>query len=177
MKRFLVCLVGVSLLLLVMNVGGNAQPILAGGVIGNGGLMISNSGNQLIGTLGQSLIGHCACPSHTNSLGFWYARSGLVTGVIRQQPEYVPTEFRLEQNYPNPFNPTTGIRVQLSGDREMRLVVYDLLGREVAVLANGRYVAGVHTFTFDGTNLASGPYMYRLTAGAFSAIRKMLLVR
>ncbi|HTY01982.1 MAG TPA: T9SS type A sorting domain-containing protein [Bacteroidota bacterium] len=88
-----------------------------------------------------------------------------------------PQGFCLEQNYPNPFNPKTGIRVQGSGNRDMRLVVYDLLGREVAVLANGKYPAGEHTFTFDGTNLASGVYMYRLTAGAFSAVRRMLLVR
>ncbi len=88
-----------------------------------------------------------------------------------------PNEFRLEQNWPNPFNPNTGIRVQLSGDREMRLVVYDLLGREVAVLANGRYVAGVHTFTFDGSNLASGVYICHLTAGNFNAVRKMVLAK
>ncbi len=89
----------------------------------------------------------------------------------------VPPLFTLEQNYPNPFNPTTGIRVQLSGDREMRLVVYDLLGREVAVLANGRYVAGEHTFTFDGSNVSSGVYFYRLTAGDYTAVRKMILTK
>ncbi len=85
--------------------------------------------------------------------------------------------YSLGQNYPNPFNPTTGIRVQLSGDREIRLVVYDLLGREVAVLANGRYVAGEHTFRFDGSNVSSGVYFYRLTAGGYTAVRKMALIR
>ncbi len=85
--------------------------------------------------------------------------------------------FQLEQNFPNPFNPTTGIRVQFSGDREIRLIVYDLLGREVAVLANDRYPAGKYTFTFDGTKLASGVYFYRLTSGSVTLTRSMVLVR
>jgi beta-galactosidase len=89
----------------------------------------------------------------------------------------IPLTFMLEQNYPNPFNPRTVISGQWTTDSRVRLAVYDLLGREVAVLANGRYPAGKHTFTFDGTNLASGVYFYRLTAGANSAARKMLLVR
>ncbi|HTY35533.1 MAG TPA: T9SS type A sorting domain-containing protein, partial [Bacteroidota bacterium] len=88
-----------------------------------------------------------------------------------------PAEFRLDQNYPNPFNPKTVISGQWTADSWVRLVVYDLLGREVAVLANGRYPAGNYTFTFDGTNLASGVYLCRLTAGAHSAVKKMLLLR
>ncbi len=103
-------------------------------------------------------------------------RPGIATGV-GEGMRSGGGHFELGENYPNPFNPKTGIRVQGSGDRDMRLVVYDLLGREVAVLANGRYPAGEYTFTFDGTNLASGIYVYRLTVGAFSAVRKMLLVR
>ncbi len=100
-----------------------------------------------------------------------------VDGLTGVAAAAVPFETALFQNYPNPFNPTTGIRIQVSGDRDIRLVVYDLLGKEVAVLANGRYPAGEHTFTLDGTNLASGIYLYRLTAGTFTAVRKMLLVR
>ncbi len=89
----------------------------------------------------------------------------------------LPERTSLEQNYPNPFNPQTVIRGQWTVDSRVRLVVYDLLGREVAVLANGRYPAGRYSFTLDGANLASGVYFYRLTAGTFSAARKMLLVR
>ncbi|MGA9119312.1 MAG: T9SS type A sorting domain-containing protein, partial [Bacteroidota bacterium] len=88
-----------------------------------------------------------------------------------------PTPFRLKQNYPNPFNPTTVIRGEWTENSEVRLVVYDVLGREVAVLANGRYPAGAHSFAFDGTNLASGVYFYRLTAGGHSAVRRMVLLR
>ncbi len=96
---------------------------------------------------------------------------------VDSPPSATSVAFALEQNFPNPFNPTTGIRVQLSGDREIRLIVYDILGREVAVLADGRYVAGVHTFTFDGSNLPSGVYFCRLTSGKDTAVRTMVLVR
>jgi len=89
----------------------------------------------------------------------------------------LPGDFRLEQNYPNPFNPTTGIRCQVSEVSWVRLVVYDLLGREVAILADGRYPAGKYTFRFDGSRFASGMYIYRLTAGPHSAARTMTLLK
>jgi hypothetical protein len=83
----------------------------------------------------------------------------------------------LEPNYPNPFNPSTVITAQWPAESDVRLVVYDLLGTEVALLADGRYPAGVHEFRFDGTGLASGVYLYRLEAGSFVQTRRMLLVR
>jgi hypothetical protein len=86
-----------------------------------------------------------------------------------------PQRFTLWQNYPNPFNPRTVIRGQWSVASDVRLVVYDLLGRQVAVLANGRYPAGTYSFTFDATNLASGVYFYRLTAGRYVATKAMVL--
>jgi cyclomaltodextrinase len=93
-----------------------------------------------------------------------------------------PTHFALEQNYPNPFNPSTDIRysVPASGDRaagEVRLAIYDLLGREVRVLVNARQSAGTYTVSFDAAGLASGVYLYRLSAGSFAQTRKMVLVR
>ncbi len=88
-----------------------------------------------------------------------------------------PKEFALLQNYPNPFNPSTAISYQLSAVSLVRLKVYDILGREVATLVNGRESAGMHTLRFDGSGLASGVYFYRLTAGGMSQTRKMLLVR
>jgi photosystem II stability/assembly factor-like uncharacterized protein len=88
-----------------------------------------------------------------------------------------PTGFSLEPNYPDPFNATTVIRGQWRGEKDVRLVVYDLLGREVAVLANGRYPAGSYAFPFDGTNLASGVYFYRLTAGSHQLVRSMVLLK
>ena len=89
----------------------------------------------------------------------------------------VPTGFVLYQNYPNPFNPKTVVSGQWSVPSVVRIVVYDILGREVAVLADGRYPAGKHTFSFDGTHFSSGVYFYRLTAGNFWATKAMILLK
>ena len=87
----------------------------------------------------------------------------------------VPKSFAVSQNYPNPFNPTTMISGQWPVTSVVRLSVYDVLGREVAVLANGQYPAGTYTFTFDARGLSSGVYFYRLTAGTYTATKAMLL--
>jgi hypothetical protein len=88
-----------------------------------------------------------------------------------------PAAFRLEQNYPNPFNPTTVIRGHWPAAGDVRIVVYDVLGREVAVLADGWYPAGTYSFTFYARGLSSGIYYCRLTAGAQTAVRAMCLVK
>jgi photosystem II stability/assembly factor-like uncharacterized protein len=88
-----------------------------------------------------------------------------------------PPRWTLERNYPNPFNAMTVIRGQWTEDSRVRLAVYDVLGREVAVLADGRYPAGKYLFTFDGRNLASGVYFYRLTAGSRELVRSMVLLK
>ncbi len=88
-----------------------------------------------------------------------------------------PNGVTLYQNFPNPFNPKTVISGQWSVTSVVRLAVYDILGKEVALLADGRYPAGRFSFTFDGRNLASGVYFYRLTAGSFTATRAMVMVR
>jgi hypothetical protein len=88
-----------------------------------------------------------------------------------------PFVYALEQNYPNPFNPSTRIRYQLPGASDVTLVVFDMLGRQVAALVDSRQEAGVHEVTFDGSNLASGAYFYRLQAGTFVQMKKLLLLR
>ena len=93
-----------------------------------------------------------------------------------ETPE-TPKPFGLCQNYPNPFNPTTIISYQLAADNYVTLKVYDVLGREVATLVNENQNAGTHQVTFDATNLPSGIYFCRITAGAFTLGRKMILMR
>jgi len=85
--------------------------------------------------------------------------------------------YHLEANYPNPFNPSTTIIARWPVESEVSLVVYDLLGNEVARLAEGRFPAGRYEFRFDGNALASGLYLYRLMAGSYMETRRMLLVR
>jgi hypothetical protein len=89
----------------------------------------------------------------------------------------LPTEYTLEQNYPNPFNPTTSIHYQLAANSFVNLAVYDVSGRLVADLVEGMREAGVHEVTFDASHLASGIYFYRIEAGDFSAVRKMVLMK
>jgi hypothetical protein len=112
---------------------------------------------------------------------------GFVTGVS-DDAGTVTAEFKLSQNFPNPFNPTTTIRYTIAGaagnalpgqagGTEVSLRVYDLLGREVAVLADGVQQPGEYSVRFEGRHLPSGVYYYRLTAGGFGETRRMLLVR
>jgi hypothetical protein len=89
----------------------------------------------------------------------------------------IPVRFALEQNFPNPFNPTTVVSYQLPAVSDVRLVVYDLLGREVAVLVNEKKAPGTYEVRFDAAGLASGTYIYRLEAGSSVQARKMVLVK
>ena len=112
-----------------------------------------------------------------------YDEDSLVSGreafsrvyVIRF--EDIPRDFALHQNYPNPFNPSTVIRFDLPRDVEVRLCVYDVLGRLVGVLVDGRVRAGRHSVEFRGDGLSSGVYFYRLEAGDFVSVKKMVLVK
>jgi len=85
--------------------------------------------------------------------------------------------FALAQNFPNPFNPSTVIGFNLQSSDVTRLTVYDMLGREVAVLVNGSMPAGAHSVTFDASGLSSGTYIYRLEAGGQVLTRRMTLVK
>lgn len=89
----------------------------------------------------------------------------------------LPNRYFLSQNYPNPFNPTTVINFQLPENSRVSLRVFDMLGREVAMLVNGQVEAGYHSVNFDAGNLASGVYIYRLEAGNQIMTRKMTLIK
>jgi len=88
-----------------------------------------------------------------------------------------PAQLRLAQNYPNPFNPTTVVSYQLPEAGIVKLVVVDMLGREVSVLVNERRETGVHDVRFDALGLSSGVYYYRLQAGDLVATKRMVLVK
>jgi hypothetical protein len=89
----------------------------------------------------------------------------------------VPAQFSLSQNYPNPFNPNTTIKFELPTSSHVSLTVYDILGREASVLVNEKREAGAYEVKFDGSNLASGVYFYRIQAGSFVQTKRLLLLR
>jgi len=101
--------------------------------------------------------------------------SSLVTAVT--EPAAAPATFSLQQNYPNPFNPSTTIPYALAQPQHVKLAVYDSQGRQVRVLVNARQDAGVYQVSFEGRNLASGAYYYRLQTEAFVDEKRMLFVK
>ena len=88
-----------------------------------------------------------------------------------------PMKYELSQNYPNPFNPVTTIQFSIPEAGEVKLVVYNLLGEQVAELINENKEAGVHTINFNAAELNSGLYIYKLTAGNFSDVKKLMVVK
>lgn len=88
-----------------------------------------------------------------------------------------PNQIELADNYPNPFNPSTQIDFSLPQTSDVQLTVYDMLGRRVATLVDGKQRAGQHSVTFDASNLSSGVYIYQLKTDGFSKSKKMLLVK
>ncbi len=102
--------------------------------------------------------------------------------VAGAKGEDLPRTFALEQNYPNPFNPTTSIAYEVSVPGRVTVAVYDVLGRRVRTLAQGPHEAGTYRVTWDGRDasgapVASGVYLYRMTAGAFVQTRAMMLLK
>lgn len=89
----------------------------------------------------------------------------------------LPSEFKLYPNFPNPFNPSTTLQFDLSKAGEVKLTVYDVLGKEVATLVEGRMSAGVHSVEFDGEKFTSGVYFARLSVGGLAMTRKMVLLK
>lgn len=88
-----------------------------------------------------------------------------------------PFVFALFQNHPNPFNPATNIVFELAEPRLTTIKIYDILGQDVATLLNEQRPAGRYSVLFDASSLASGVYIYRLTAGSFVSTRKLMLMK
>jgi hypothetical protein len=124
---------------------------------------------------------------------FWRVRSQGSGGVSAYSPashftigsllsvRYIsgelPDHFSLSQNYPNPFNPSTTVAFEVPTAQHVRLSIYDVLGREVTTLVNNQLPRGVYSVVWNGAGLQSGMYVYRLTAGSFSAAKAMLLTK
>jgi len=96
---------------------------------------------------------------------------------LSQVSTEIPERFSLSQNYPNPFNPVTKIRFSIPSAADVKLQIFDILGKEVKVLVNDAFTPGVHEADFDASTLPSGVYFYKLTSGSFSESKKMVLIK
>jgi hypothetical protein len=107
---------------------------------------------------------------------------GYYPTYVNRTEQPIPTSFDLGQNYPNPFNPTTTISFSVPKQEYVVLVIYDMLGKEVNRLVDGQMSAGSFKATWrgdtkNGEKVSSGVYFYRLQAGSFSAVKKMLMLK
>jgi len=117
--------------------------------------------------------------------GVLYGDTSMLVGINKISSE-VPDNFSLSQNYPNPFNPNTVIRFQIAGDKFVKLIIYDAIGREVETLVDKKLEPGEYETEFDGTNLPSGVYFYKLSAEGgvnseqltnYTETKKMVLIK
>ncbi len=193
MKRQIIYIV-ILLLLLGSLMDIFPQYVINKSVTGNGSSFMQNGSQVVNGTLGQTLIGINTNSTQQNHIGFWFQVNSVVTSV-ENEPDNLPTEFRLYQNYPNPFNPTTTIKYAIAhplipsregkerSDRGVlvTLKVYNILGKEVATLVNKKQSPGIYKVAFDAKSAAgglpSGVYIYKIQAGSFTQSRKLLLMK
>ncbi len=108
---------------------------------------------------------------------FYPAGTGTVSVGQSAADAVAPGDFQLLQNYPNPFNPSTSIRYSLAHKSAVQLVVFNTLGQQVATLVQGEQQAGYHEILFDASDMPSGVYIYRLTAGEDSAAKRFVVLR
>ncbi|MDP2209478.1 MAG: T9SS type A sorting domain-containing protein [Bacteroidota bacterium] len=132
---------------------------------GNGNLSIGGSQNDVLFVEAQAALPR---PCEVYKMG---------EEVSEDSYTNIPTEYVLEQNHPNPFNPVTQINYSLPDAGYVTLKIYDVLGREVAVLVNEFKEAGYYEVEFDASSLSSGVYIYKLAAGNYTSVRKMLLAK
>src|SRR5690606_11803704 len=101
----------------------------------------------------------------------------VCVGLYKENNGEVNYSYQLNQNFPNPFNPVTEISFSLKDDSFVTLKIFDILGREVAVLVNENLAKGNHHLQFDGSNLESGIYFYEIKAKEFRDVKKFILLK
>ncbi len=116
------------------------------------------------------VLGHDASTNHT-------LRNYVITSVNNPNEEAFPNNYELFQNYPNPFNPVTTIAFSIPQSQHVELKVYDILGNEIAILVNNFMNIGRHEVEFNGSDLSSGIYFYRLKAGGVIQTKKLVLIK
>jgi len=154
-----------------------AQVRLTHGVLGGGGTTASGGGVQLSATAGQGVTACCQGAQQRIQSGFWAVQTLALSNVGQDEAVGVPEIFELAQNFPNPFNPVTTVSYILPVGGAVRLEIFDLCGRSMGVLVDAVQAAGRYRVEIDGSQMASGVYIYRLHAGERQGIRKMTLIK
>jgi hypothetical protein len=159
--------VGIGIIDIVFDKNGKLYGMSGTGTTGNKLIVIdtTNGSAYTIGDLGKADMQAIALDPDA------------IAAIAEKGAGAIPTAFALEQNYPNPFNPTTTIRFNIADHANVMLTVYDVIGREVARLADGMHQAGTYTVQFDASTMSSGVYYYKLSAGTFTDIKKMMILK
>ena len=140
-------------------------------------ILRSNGGSSYTAFLGRTYEdGVTAYPPADANRSVFYAGTATIILGVKELPG-LPTDYVLQQNFPNPFNPSTKIQYSIPKESFVTLKVYDVLGREVASLVNEVQKAGNFEADFNGSELSSGVYFYRLQAGEFVSVQKMTLMK
>ncbi|MFC2088910.1 T9SS type A sorting domain-containing protein [Calditrichota bacterium] len=154
-----------------------AQNILNRDVLGNGSEILTDSTYSINGTLGQPIIGVVQNSKHINRVGFFYQPFDILATNINQFITNIPIKFALKQNYPNPFNPSTKIKYDLPKSSKVKIEVFNLIGQKIKTLLNKHTPAGSHEVEFNGTDISSGVYFYKIETEKFIDTKKMVLLR
>ncbi|RPI17291.1 MAG: T9SS C-terminal target domain-containing protein [Ignavibacteriae bacterium] len=150
----------------------------------SGGIYYLPSGGSTWIPANQGLT-QLSCYTVTSFKNYVYA--GTMSGIFRRPKtefssvtkidEIIPNDFYLQQNYPNPFNPKTIINFQLPMSNYVKLIIYDVTGREITTLVNEQLNPGTYEAEWDASNYSSGIYFYRLTSNNFTETKKMMLIK
>jgi len=149
-------------------------------VAASGGGQVADASYEITGTIGQPAVGFVADGSYEVSSGVLHVTSGVLWTDVkddRDGAEVLPWAFGLDQNYPNPFNPVTTIRFTLPSRSRVSMKLFNILGQQIDVLADGEYQAGEHNVVFNAEQFSSGIYFYRLEADGRVESRKLVLLK
>ncbi|RPI17296.1 MAG: T9SS C-terminal target domain-containing protein [Ignavibacteriae bacterium] len=137
---------------------------------------IKNEGFTIIPEVRCLIVANNYVFSGTNYQSVWRRSYPEIIGIKKISTE-IPSSFFLSQNYPNPFNPKTIINFQLPMSNAVKLIIYDVMGREAATLVNEKLNPGTYEVEWNASNYPSGVYFYRLVSGNFADTKKLILVK
>lgn len=135
-----------------------------------------NQGFDTVRSVGELFIANNYIFAGTFEQSIWRRPLSEIIGIQKISSE-VPTKYSLLQNYPNPFNPSTIIRYEIPKSCFVKLVIYDILGKEVEILVNEKQNEGTYEVTFYVSKYQSGVYFYKLETENYSETKKMLLIK